>query len=149
MTTPQMSPQELDDFLAREMPQVSDLVTTRSVDGMTTIVDMQITERHLRPGGTVSGPSLFMLADVAFYLNVLSLIGPVALAVTTNANINFMRKPDPKGLFAVSTIMKLGKRLAVGDVKMYSIDDQAQENPVAHATMTYAIPQTRTAQKET
>ena len=143
MTTPQMSPQDLDDFLAREMPQVSDMVTTRSVDGATTIVDMKITERHLRPGGTVSGPSLFMLADVAFYLNVLSLIGPVALAVTTNANINFMRKPDPKGLFAVSTIMKLGKRLAVGDVLIYSADDHAQENPVAHASMTYAIPQTR------
>ena len=143
MITPQMSPQDLDDFLAREMPQVSDMVTTRSVNGATTIVDMKITERHLRPGGTVSGPSLFMLADVAFYLNVLSLIGPVALAVTTNANINFMRKPDPKGLFAVSTIIKLGKRLAVGDVMIYSTDDHARENPVAHASVTYAIPQTR------
>lgn len=138
-----MTPTELKDFLAREMPQVSDWVNVVSVDGRTTTVTMNITDRHLRPGGTVSGPSLFMLADVGFYLNVLSLIGPVPLAVTTNANINFMRRPDPNGLIAVSQVMKLGKRLAVGDVTIYSIDDETRNNPVAHATMTYAIPQTR------
>ncbi len=138
-----MTPQSLDEFLANEMPQVSDWVRTLSVDGPTTTVAMNITDRHLRPGGTVSGPSLFMLADVAFYLNVLSVIGPVPLAVTTNANINFMRRPDPKGLIAVSHIMKLGQRLAVGDVSIYSVDDTAYENPVAHASMTYAIPKKR------
>lgn len=148
MTQPIMSPQELDTFLAREMPQVSDMVKVRSVEGMTTIVDMIITERHLRPGGTVSGPALFMLADVAFYFNVLSLIGPVPLAVTTNANINFMRKPDPEGLYAVSTMMKLGKRLAVGDVVIYSTSDKDRQSPLAHATMTYAIPSTRPGQKQ-
>lgn len=140
---PIMTPAELDEFLAREMPQVSDWVNVVSVDGPETVMAMTITDRHLRPGGTVSGPSLFMLADVAFYLNVLSLIGPVPLAVTTNANINFMRKPDPNGLIAVSRIMKLGKRLAVGDVSIYSKDDTARTDPVAHATMTYAIPQQR------
>ena len=138
-----MSPQELDDFLVAEMPQVSDSVRTISAEGDTTTVAMIIANQHLRPGGTVSGPSLFMLADVAFYLNVLSVIGPVPLAVTTNANINFMRKPDPKGLIAVSRIMKLGQRLVVGDVSIYSVDDTLHENPVAHATMTYAIPQNR------
>ena len=139
-----MTSAELDDFLATEMPQVSDWVNVISAEGAVTAIRMNITGRHLRPGGTVSGPSLFMLADVAFYLNLLSVIGPVPLAVTTNANINFMRKPDPNGLIAVSRIMKLGTRLAVGDVSIYSIEDKDHQNPVAHATMTYAIPQSQT-----
>jgi len=98
---------------------------------------MQVTERALRPGGTVSGPVMFMLCDTAFYVAVLASIGPQALAVTTNININFLRKPAPADLIADCTLLKLGKRLAVGDVKIFSGEEDA---PVAHATGTYSIP---------
>jgi len=91
----------------------------------------------LRPGGTVSGPTLMMLADVAMYVAVLASIGWVPLAVTTNLNINFLRKPAPGGLIAECQLLKLGKRLAVGQV---TICGEGDEEPVAHATSTYSIP---------
>ena len=98
---------------------------------------MKASEEMLRPGGTISGPAMFGLADVALYGAVLSMIGPVALAVTTNMNINFLRKPAPKDLLAEARILKLGKRLAVGEVTIWS---EGEEEPVAHATGTYSIP---------
>jgi len=98
---------------------------------------MQITDRALRPGGTVSGPTMFMLADIAFYVAVLASIGPEALAVTTNININFLRKPAPADLTADCRLLKLGKRLAVGEVTIFS---DGVDEPVAHATGTYSIP---------
>lgn len=91
----------------------------------------------LRPGGTVSGPTLMALADVAGYVAVLASIGWVPLAVTTNLNINFLRKPAPGALRAECRLLKLGKRLAVGEV---SIRSEAPEDLVAHATLTYSIP---------
>jgi uncharacterized protein (TIGR00369 family) len=91
--------------------------------------------RHLRPGGTISGPVLFTLADLGFWLLVLGHIGPVPLAVTTNLNLNFLRKARPGPLRAVVRLLKLGKRLAVGDV---TIDDDV--GSIAHAQVTYAIP---------
>ena len=148
MTKNIMSTEELNDFLHKEMPQVSDMVSVLEVNGMEAIIALTPSERNLRPGGTVSGPSLFLLADVGFYLNLLSVIGPVPLAVTTNASINFMRKPDLSGLIGVSKIMKLGKRLAVGDVVIYATSDKDRQSPLAHATMTYAIPSTRPGQKQ-
>ena len=91
----------------------------------------------LRPGGTVSGPTLMLLADVAMYVAVLASIGWVPLAVTTNLNINFLRKPAPGGLIAECHLLKLGKRLAVGQV---TIRPEGDGEPVAHATSTYSIP---------
>jgi uncharacterized protein (TIGR00369 family) len=91
----------------------------------------------LRPGGTISGPTLMLLADVAMYVAVLASIGWVPLAVTTNLNINFLRKPGPGGLVAECDLLKLGKRLAVGQVTIWADGD---EEPVAHATSTYSIP---------
>ena len=93
----------------------------------------------LRPGGTVSGPTLMLLADVAMYVAVLASIGWVPLAVTTNLNINFLRKPQPGALISECHLLKLGKRLAVGQV---TIRDEAEdgEEPLAHATATYSIP---------
>ena len=90
-----------------------------------------------RPGGTVAGPVLMMLADVAVYIAVLASVGWVPLAVTTNLNINFLRKPQPGPLVADCTLLKLGKRLAVGAVTICSEGDT---EPVAHATSTYSIP---------
>jgi len=97
-------------------------------------------ERHLRPGGTISGPALMTLADMAMYFAVLSMIGPVALAVTTSLNINFLRRPAPSDVIADCRLLKLGARLAVGDVQMFS---GGEAEPVAQATVTYSIPPDR------
>ena len=93
--------------------------------------------RTLRPGGTVSGPIMMALADFTMYLAVLSAIGWVPLAVTTNFSINFLRKPAPRDVFAEARLIKLGKRLAVGEIGLYSDGDG---DMVAHATSTYSIP---------
>lgn len=98
---------------------------------------MRTGERSLRPGGTVSGPTMFMLADTALYAAVLASIGPKALAVTTNVSINFLRKPPPRDLIAECRLLKLGKRIAVGDVMIFS---DGEEEPVAQATGSYSIP---------
>jgi uncharacterized protein (TIGR00369 family) len=94
-------------------------------------------ERHLRPGGTISGPTLFALADITAYITLLAHIGPVALAVTTNLNINFLRKPVLAPLECTCRILKLGKRLAVLDA---AISQSGSPALVAHATATYSIP---------
>ena len=99
---------------------------------------LEVDHTHLRPGGTVSGPSMMLLADMAMYAAILNTIGKVLLAVTTNFNINFLRKPEPdRNLIGESKLMKLGKRLIVGEVKILS---QGNSEPVAHATCTYSIP---------
>ena len=97
-----------------------------------------VDNRHLRPGGTVSGPSIFALADVSAYLMTLARIGPKALAVTTNCSIDFMRKPAAGvDLIAKTRLLKLGKLLSVCDVLVFS---EGMEAPVARASLTYAIP---------
>jgi uncharacterized protein (TIGR00369 family) len=97
-------------------------------------------ERHLRPGGTVSGPAMMALADYALYAAILASLGPVALAVTTSLNFNFLRKPGPHGLLGTARLLKLGRRLAVGEV---AITGPAGGPLVCHATGTYAIPPER------
>ena len=96
-------------------------------------------ERFLRPGGTIAGPIMMGLADAAVYALVLSRIGPVELAVTTQLSINFLRKPAPGDVLARACMLKLGKRLAVGEVLLFS-ESVGIEYPVAHATATYSIP---------
>lgn len=128
-------------FMAREFGQVAgDLrVEALTPDGLH--LRLAVDDRHLRPGGTVSGPTIFMLADVAFYLAILSRIGPVALAVTTGCSIDFMRKPAAgRPLIAEARLLKLGRVLAVGDVLVHSEGTPA---PVARAGMTYSIPPAR------
>lgn len=97
---------------------------------------MPVNETHLRPGGTVSGPTMFALADCAAYLLTLAHIGKVALAVTTNLNINFLSKPEGD-LVAQGRLLKLGKRLSVCDISIFNKEDKRL---VAHATATYSIP---------
>ncbi|KIT14659.1 PaaI family thioesterase [Jannaschia aquimarina] len=105
-------------------------------DGVT--VRLDVAERHLRPGGTVSGPTMFALADVGAYLAILSRIGPVALAVTTNCSIDFMRKPAPDAPLRCETrLLKLGRVLAVCDVLIFS---EGVVEAVARASLTYSIP---------
>ena len=96
-------------------------------------------ERFLRPGGTIAGPVMMGLADAAIYALVLSRIGPVELAVTTQLSINFLRKPTPGDVIADARMLKLGKRLAVGEVNLFS-EDTGPDQPVAHVTATYSIP---------
>lgn len=96
-------------------------------------------EQFLRPGGTISGPVMMALADAAMYALVLSRIGLVELAVTTNLSINFLRKPLPGDIMAEANMLKLGKRLAVGEVHLYS-DGESVAKSVAHVTATYSIP---------
>jgi uncharacterized protein (TIGR00369 family) len=100
-------------------------------------VRRQFQEDHLRPGGTVSGPTMMELADFAMYVAVFSAVGPQPLAVTTNLNINFLRKPTRADLIAEARLMKVGKRLAVGEVTIFS---DGSSDPVAHVTSTYSIP---------
>jgi len=93
--------------------------------------------QSLRPGGTISGPAMFTLADVAMYVAVLASIGPVALAVTTNLNINFLRRPPPGDLLGEARLLKLGKSLAVGEIHLFA---PGASESVAHAVSTYALP---------
>jgi len=134
---PVMTIEDLHAFMLAEFPQAADDFEVLEVrdDGVT--LRMHIAKRHLRPGGTVSGPSMFALADCALYFALLAQIGPVALAVTTNCSIDFMRRPAPGNLIAHTTILKLGKTLCVGDVMIYS---EGGDKPVARASLTYAIP---------
>jgi acyl-coenzyme A thioesterase PaaI-like protein len=101
---------------------------------------MPIADQHLRPGGSVSGPTLMFFCDAGFYMLVLSQIGPVAMAVTTNLNISFMRRPAPVDIIGEFRILKLGQKLAVGDALLFS---EGENQPVAHCQLTYAIPSDR------
>jgi len=128
-------------FLAEAFPQVAEDFAIEEVTEHAIRVRLKVAERHLRPGGTVSGPSMFALADVSVYLAILAMIGPRALAVTTNCAIDFMRKPAAAtDMICECRILKLGRVLAVGDCLLYS-DGQAA--PVARASLTYSIPPER------
>ena len=131
----------LEAFLVSEFPQVDGDFVIDSVREMGCKVRLVTAEKHLRPGGTVSGPSMFALADVGVYLAVLAMIGPKALAVTTNCSVDFMRKPVAGAdLLADVELLKLGRALAVGDCRLYS---EGMASPVARATLTYSIPPQR------
>ena len=106
------------------------------------VMRMPCKDDVLRPGGTVNGPAMVALADVAMYVLVLSLIGPVELAVTTNLTANFLRRPKAANLIAEARILKLGSRLAVGAVTLYA---EGETEPVTHVTATYSIPPRETA----
>ncbi|MFM9973694.1 MAG: PaaI family thioesterase [Beijerinckiaceae bacterium] len=139
-TAPMMSITEMEAFLDKEFPQIhmgGRIFSVEAVGHGFCRMRMAYHERNLRPGGTLSGPSIFALADIAFYVALLGALGPVALAVTTNLNINFLRKPEPRDLIGECRMLKLGKRLAVGEVMLFS---EGEEEPVAHVTGTYSIP---------
>jgi uncharacterized protein (TIGR00369 family) len=137
-----MTLSEVRAFLDREFPQIA-------ANGRYTVEELRprgarlraaYHERQIRPGGTISGPTMMALADLSLYVAVLASIGPVALAVTTNLNINFLRRPAPRDLISECRLLKLGNRLAVGEVSIFS---EGEEDPVAHVTGTYSIPPRR------
>lgn len=134
-----MSREDLRAFLAREFPQNEARI--EAIDSSTVYLRQVVDDRHLRPGGTVSGPTMMTLADTAAYVAVLAALGPVALAVTTSLNINFLRKPAAeRDVLAEARLLKLGARLAVAEVTLRS---DGLADPVAHATVTYSIPPRR------
>ncbi len=134
-----LSRDEVEDFLKREFPQIAigRRFVLEDVGPMSARMRLLFNEASLRPGGTISGPSMFALADVTLYVAILAQIGPVALAVTTNLNINFLSRPPAGDLICDCKLLKLGKRLAVGEVFLHA---PGVEEPVAHATGTYSIP---------
>jgi uncharacterized protein (TIGR00369 family) len=141
MPVAKMSVPELEHFLHEIFPQVFRTggdIKIEHADGNACRVRQRYSETMLRPGGTISGPTLMALADCAMYVVLLSAIGPVGLAVTTNLNINFLRKgAGGQDVLAEARLLKLGKRLAVGEVTLLSADSP---DPIAHVTATYSIP---------
>lgn len=136
-----MTAAELQGFLAQEFAQVAEDFLVERADGAGVCLRLRVQDKHLRPGGTVSGPAIFALADVAMYLAILSRIGPVALAVTTSCSVDFMRKPAAGvDMLAEARVLKLGRSLAVGDVMLFS---KGMVEPVARAGLTYSIPPAR------
>jgi uncharacterized protein (TIGR00369 family) len=138
-----MSVTDLERFLEAEFPQSFHPGSGLSIEAVWHgggRVRQGYQPRFIRPGGTISGPTMMALADFAMYVGVLASIGPVPLAVTTSLNINFLRKPAARDLVAECRLLKLGKRLAVGEVEICS---QGVDEPVAHATSTYSIPTQR------
>ncbi len=140
MAQPAMTVSELERFLVAEFPQffhATSGLTIEDVRAGGCRVRQSYREASIRPGGTISGPTMMALADFAMYVAVLASIGPVPLAVTTNLNINFLRKPAPRDLLAEAHLFKVGKRLAVGEV---TIRSEGEDDAVAHVTSTYSIP---------
>ncbi len=142
---PKMTADEVNDFLKQVYPELNgeepDYHAIEVFPGGCT-VRLEASGKHVRPGGTVSGPSLFTLADIGGYVCVLTHAGADALSVTTNININFMRKAEPGPIDGICRILKLGKSLMVFDV---DIRNGSDGTTVAHATGTYSIPPKRSA----
>ena len=141
MPAPALSADEIAKLLTVEFPQAFYPGCGHSIERVAH-GDVRVRWKYdagsLRPGGTISGPTMMELADFAMYVAVFSAIGPQPLAVTTNLNINFLRKPAQADLIADARLMKVGKRLAVGEVTIYS---DGSDEAVAHVTATYSIPQ--------
>ena|SRR6476646_8116329 len=140
MLAPAMNAEEIATLLHEVFPQAfypGCGLTIERVEYANIRVRRHFQEDHIRPGGTISGPTMMELADFAMYVVVFSAVGPQPLAVTTNLNINFLRKPGKGDLIAEARLMKVGKRLAVGEVTIYS---EGGAEPVAHVTSTYSIP---------
>ncbi len=131
-----VSKTEMEAFFSEEFPQASFVI--ESFDEGSVTIKRKVDAGDLRPGGTVSGPTMMGLADCAIYAAILREIGLVALAVTTSLNMNFLRKPvADKDILGVCKILKLGKTLATGEVTIYSEGD---DRPIAHSVGTYSIP---------
>ena len=135
---PVMDAAEMNAFLGKVFLEVAGEFHVEEVSEDTVTLRLFVQDRHLRPGGTVSGPAMFSLADVTAYMVTLAQIGPRALAVTTNCSIDFMRKPAAGvDLLGTGRLLKLGKQLSVTDVLVHS---EGMDKPVARASLTYAIP---------
>ncbi len=133
-----MTIDEIQQFLTDHFPAAKGFSTIEMIDAETRTIRLRVPYRieYLRPGGTLSGPTLMTLADTALYFLLLAELGPIQL-VTQNLNIHFLRRPAARDLIGEARLLRLGKRSAVGDVMMFVDGEPA---PVAHATVTYAVP---------
>ncbi|QFS82266.1 Thioesterase superfamily protein [Roseivivax sp. THAF40] len=139
--TIKVSADEMSEFLDQVFPQVRGMFGIDRLDADLLVMRLFADEKHLRPGGTVSGPAMFGLADVSAYVATMARIGREALAVTTNCSIDFMRKPaSGRDVLAECRVLKLGRALSVCDVLLFSEGDPA---PVARANLTYSLPPKR------
>lgn len=134
---PVMSAQEIMDLIRASFPGWTPAHVVEEVAPGRTVVRLPAEQAMLRPGGTVSGPTLMTMADTAAWAATLAEIGPVALSVTSHLSIHFLRKPRPGDVVATTEMLRRGRRQAVVEVRISSGDDPA---PVAIATVTYAIP---------
>lgn len=135
--------QEIIQFLAQAFPPSLANCEIETVSEKGASLLWRVSENDLRPGNTISGPTMMTLADFAMYVAILGEIGIVGLAVTTSMNINFLRKPSgSQNLRGVCKLMKVGKALIVAEVWIYSVDS---DGPVAHVTGTYSIPPQKNA----
>lgn len=132
-----MTVDEINAFLARAFPNGEGRSLVEHADGKTALCRIRYNANQLRPGGTLSGPTMMGLADMAAYTLVFSAVGFLPLSVTTNLSINFLRKPKPADLVAEARLLKLGKALLVADVFIRS---DGEDDPCAHAVVTYSIP---------
>ena len=138
---PKITVDEFNALMAKEMPWAVEAgMVAEGIGPDKATVRLPFNDSMLRPGGTVSGPTMMALADATMYAVVLGGIGIVKLAVTTSFNINFLHRPSPADLMAEGRLLKLGKRLAVIEVTLHS---DGHDEPVAHATGTYSIPPDR------
>ena len=136
---PKTSREQMESFFHKEFSQMDIILEDFGIDSIT--IRHKIGKNNLRPGGTVSGPTMMSLADCAIYVAILREIGLVALAVTTSLNINFLTKPPAgRDLLGKCKLLKLGKSLAIGEVSIFS---EGTDNPVAHAVGTYSIPRSK------
>jgi uncharacterized protein (TIGR00369 family) len=143
MPSPALSKHDIENLLAAEFPQAFHAGSGLAIEHVefgACRVRQAFRDRFLRPGGTISGPTMMALADFAMYVAVFSAAGRVPLAVTTNLNINFLRKPERADLLAEARLFKIGKRLMVGEV---TIRSDGQDDLVAHVTGTYSVPPAR------
>lgn len=134
-----MTADELNEFLGGAFPGAPRAYRVEHVDLTGVRMRVPYDVGQLRPGGTLSGPTMMGLADAAAWLVTLSRIGPVALAVTSSLNIAFLSKPGQADLLAHASLLRLGKRQSVSEVRLWS-EGGSPDEPVAHATVTYAIP---------
>ncbi|WP_280547123.1 MULTISPECIES: PaaI family thioesterase [unclassified Halomonas] len=131
-----MTAAAIEDFLDEVFPQRTG--TIEGVDEMRATMSLAIEDEHLRPGASVSGPTLMGLADVCLYVAILAQIGPEPMAVTSDLHCRFLRRPrGDRDVIANARILKLGRRLVVGEVQLFSAGD---ERPMALVTATYALP---------
>lgn len=132
---PVLTAAEVAAFVDEVFPQQSGTFLVEELASMRCRIRMPVADRHLRPGGTVSGPSLFTAADCAFYFALLGMVGREAMAVTTTLTINFLRRPPAVDVIAEARLLKLGRTLVTGDVLLFS---EGIVDPVAQATGSYA-----------
>jgi len=134
---PGLSKKDIQDYFEQRNLRGKNPIEIEQIEKQSARLRLRVEKRHLRPGDTVSGPALMGLVDAAMFVAILGEIGPAYNALTSNLNINFLKKPNAVDVIAECRLLKVGQRLVFGEVTLYS---EGTDEPVAHATCTYSIP---------